>query len=149
MDHSDRPCLASTETPCVGICSTIYGDYVCRGCFRSTQEVIDWNAYQDPEKLLILTRLNAQITQVMRAKICIVDTTLLKAKCQHYQIKIRADFTPYAWAHALLRAGAHEIKDITKYGISIRPEFSHLSFAKLIEHIDDELFSMHLASREK
>ena len=30
-------------TPCIGICSTVYGDEVCRGCKRTFTEVIDWN----------------------------------------------------------------------------------------------------------
>ena len=29
-----------TRTPCVGICSTTYGDDVCRGCKRFSFEVI-------------------------------------------------------------------------------------------------------------
>ena len=59
----------TTETPCIGICSTIYGDYVCRGCFRSAQEVVDWNGYNTSQKLVILNRLNQTITQVLQTKL--------------------------------------------------------------------------------
>ena len=131
----------TTETPCVGICSTIYGDHVCRGCFRSTQEVIDWNAYNASQKLAILTRLNQTITQVLQTKLSITNTLLLQQKCQQHNIKIRPEFTPHTWAHALLREGLHDIKDIRKYGVAIHPEYSHLSLAKLIEMIDDELYT--------
>ncbi len=130
----------STETPCIGICSTIYGDDVCRGCLRSAQEVIDWNTYNTSQKLSILTHLNQMITQVLQAKLSITDATLLQQKCQQYNIKIRPEFTPHTWAHALLREGLHHIKDLTRYGIMIHPEYTHLSLAKLIEIIDDELY---------
>src|SRR5437868_5427407 len=79
-----RQANQNTETPCVGICSTIYGDNVCRGCFRSAQEVVDWNAYQQDQKLLILQRLNQNITEVISSKLHIFDSDLLKSKCQHY-----------------------------------------------------------------
>ena len=38
------------KTPCIGICSTVFGDEVCRGCKRFQHEVITWNAYSDHEK---------------------------------------------------------------------------------------------------
>ena len=31
------------STPCLGICSTTYGDDVCKGCKRFVHEVISWN----------------------------------------------------------------------------------------------------------
>jgi len=37
------------KTPCVGLCSTVFGDTVCRGCMRFVHEVIDWNKY-NPEQ---------------------------------------------------------------------------------------------------
>lgn len=128
------------ETPCVGICSTIYGDDVCRGCFRLAQEVVDWNAYQAHQKLSILTRLNQNTTAIVSQKLHIFDAQRLKEKCQHHRIRIREEFSPYTWAHALLREGLHEIKDIKKYGIEVFSQFQHLSLAKLIEMIDDEIF---------
>ena len=38
------------KTPCVGVCSTVFGDQVCRGCKRFQHEVIEWNGYSDFEK---------------------------------------------------------------------------------------------------
>ena len=40
----------SLKTPCIGVCSTVFGDDVCRGCKRFQHEVIQWNSYSDPEK---------------------------------------------------------------------------------------------------
>ena len=58
-----------TRTPCVGICSTTYGDEVCRGCKRFYFEVINWNKYDEDEKDAIWTRLESLKTQIIYSKI--------------------------------------------------------------------------------
>ena len=44
-------------TPCVGICSTTYGDLVCRGCKRYAHEIIQWNAYSQEQRGAVWQRL--------------------------------------------------------------------------------------------
>lgn len=44
-------------TPCVGRCSHNVGDYVCKGCGRTVEEVRDWNTYPDDLKRAIIERL--------------------------------------------------------------------------------------------
>ena len=46
-----------TDSPCVGICSTTYGDAVCMGCGRTFEEVHRWNELDDDEKIKINLRL--------------------------------------------------------------------------------------------
>ncbi|MBP9726309.1 MAG: DUF1289 domain-containing protein [Gammaproteobacteria bacterium] len=46
-----------TESPCVGVCSTTFGDDVCYGCQRTYLEVIQWNTLNDQEKDRINQRL--------------------------------------------------------------------------------------------
>lgn len=48
---------APTDSPCIGLCSTTYGDAVCRGCKRTAEEVRDWNSYDDERKININRRL--------------------------------------------------------------------------------------------
>jgi predicted Fe-S protein YdhL (DUF1289 family) len=45
------------KTPCVGLCSTVYGDLVCRGCKRFHHEVIHWNGYDEEKKRAVWLRL--------------------------------------------------------------------------------------------
>ena len=53
-----------TRTPCVGICSTTYGDDVCRGCKRFIHEVINWNSFKPEEKEAVWKRLeNVKLRQ--------------------------------------------------------------------------------------
>ncbi|MEM7098347.1 MAG: DUF1289 domain-containing protein [Pseudomonadota bacterium] len=45
------------RTPCVGICSTTYGDLVCRGCKRFAHEIVQWNSYDELQQEQIWRRL--------------------------------------------------------------------------------------------
>ncbi len=44
-------------TPCVGICSTTYGDLICRGCKRFAHEIVQWNGYEDDQRDAVWRRL--------------------------------------------------------------------------------------------
>lgn len=47
----------NTETPCIGMCSTSFGDEVCIGCGRTFEEVYSWNSMTKEEKDKINKRL--------------------------------------------------------------------------------------------
>lgn len=47
----NRPRDNPTSSPCVGKCSHNVGDYLCRGCWRTPEEVRDWNTYSDAQKI--------------------------------------------------------------------------------------------------
>lgn len=51
-----------TQSPCIGICSTTFGDDICFGCKRTYQEVIEWNAMSDEAKDKINRRLSETIS---------------------------------------------------------------------------------------
>ena len=131
--------FTKTETPCVGICSTIYGDHICRGCFRHYQDVIDWNTYPDSKKLEILETLDQHISNVMQNKVEIFDSELLQSKCTHFHVKIRPTWSPYTWAHALLREGIDRIQNLEKYGLQAKAPYVKMRLTKLVELIDDEI----------
>ena len=52
-------------TPCAGRCSTVFGDAVCRGCRRFNHEVIQWNTYNEAQRLAVWKRLDAQLDQIL------------------------------------------------------------------------------------
>lgn len=45
------------RTPCVGICSTTYGDLVCRGCKRFAHEIVQWNGFDADQRQAVWQRL--------------------------------------------------------------------------------------------
>ncbi len=50
--------LHRRPSPCIGICSTTYGDLVCRGCNRFAHEVVQWNTYDEAQRGVIWQRLD-------------------------------------------------------------------------------------------
>ena len=54
-----------TASPCIGVCSTTFGDDVCFGCKRTYDEVIRWNVMSDEEKHTINARLMASCTELV------------------------------------------------------------------------------------
>ena len=63
MDELDHPQSSNNDTslrpdsPCIGQCSTTYGDDVCKGCGRTYLEVINWIMFDDREKAHVWSRL--------------------------------------------------------------------------------------------
>ncbi len=49
-----------TDSPCIGTCSTVRGDDVCIGCYRTFDEVLLWHQYTDAEKRTINQRILQQ-----------------------------------------------------------------------------------------
>ncbi len=61
------------RTPCIGICSTTYGDLVCRGCKRFAHEIVDWNRYSDAQQEGVVSRLSELKASVVAGFVEIVD----------------------------------------------------------------------------
>lgn len=51
---------SDTASPCIGVCSTVLGDEICRGCGRSFEEVLNWHQFSDEQKRAINRRLTEQ-----------------------------------------------------------------------------------------
>jgi predicted Fe-S protein YdhL (DUF1289 family) len=133
--------LKKIDTPCIGICSTIYGDTICRGCKRSYQEVIDWNTYNNATKAKILQVLWQHIVLECRDKINVINQALLAEQCEKYNIRFSKEQDPLCWAFYLLREGHSKINQLEKYGIEILPAYSQLSLTALYHLIDDQLLN--------
>ncbi|MFA6901918.1 MAG: DUF1289 domain-containing protein [Gallionellaceae bacterium] len=54
-DATPKPITA--ECPCVGHCTTVLGDDVCRSCHRTFEEVIRWLELSDEERIQINRRI--------------------------------------------------------------------------------------------
>lgn len=128
------------KTPCIGLCSTVYGDLVCRGCKRFHHEVVNWNAYQEKEKRAVWSRLETLLAQVMMAKVDVFDAELLRGQLEARQIRFVAEQSPYCWAYQLLVRGSRVIQQLEAYGVALLPEFRQWSLPRLRDAIDREFF---------
>lgn len=129
--------IKKIDTPCIGICSTIYGDEICRGCKRNYQEVINWNKFSTQQKDRVLQRLWQQIIEACQDKITITDEKQLSAQCDKYNIRYSHQQNPLCWAFYLLQEGHSKIQSIEKYGFKIT--VPHTSLTKLYQQIDQQI----------
>ena len=59
--------LERRRTPCIGVCSTTYGDLICRGCKRFSHEVVGWNGYTKTQQNVIWKRLRKLQVQAIES----------------------------------------------------------------------------------
>ncbi len=137
------------KTPCVGLCSTVYGDVVCRGCKRFHHEVINWNSYSDEEKRAVWTRLEVLLVQVMTAKLEVFDERRLRGQLEQRQIRFVPQQSPYCWAYQLIARGARVINQLEAYGMVLLPEFRDWALPELRDAIDREFFLLSEAHYER
>ena len=131
----------SVKTPCIGVCSTVFGDEVCRGCKRFQHEIIKWNAYDDIEKRSVLNRLELLKVQIMQSKIMIIDEDLLRSKLHDYKVKFDEDSDSLCWVFDLLRSGSQSIADPSEFGFDLINS-SVLNLSELKKVMEEELFQL-------
>lgn len=118
MDRSGegiRVTIDSRRTPCVGICSTTYGDLVCRGCRRFAHEIVDWNAYSDAQRVRVWERLIALRDAATATLLEIVDEDALATAVA--ELRLPNDTTPLSCAFELLRRRARTLQTLDAVGL--------------------------------
>ncbi len=130
----------SIKTPCVGLCSTVYGDLVCRGCKRYHHEVIHWNGYDEAQKRAVWVRLEQLLVQVMVAKLEVFDPLKLRQQLEQRKIRFVERQSEYCWAYQLIARGARVINNLEAYGLVLLPEFRDWDLPQLRDAIDREFF---------
>ncbi len=132
-----------TRTPCVGICSTTYGDDVCRGCKRFIHEVINWNSFNPEEKESVWKRLEKLKTLIMQSKISIINETLMEEKIEELQLKINSDLNSLSKAFEIVKLTSKSFDDLNEFGIKIVNK--DVSLIDLKEEIEKELYDLSMA----
>ncbi len=137
------------KTPCVGLCSTVYGDLVCRGCKRFHHEVIHWNGYDEDQKRAVWLRLEQLLVQVMTAKLEVFDAGKLRLQLEQRKIRFVPAQSEYCWAYQLIARGARVITNIEACGMVLMPEFRDWALPDLRDAIDREFFLLSEAHYER
>jgi len=129
------------KTPCVGVCSTVFGDQVCRGCKRFHHEVIEWNGYTDVQKETVWNRLESLKVLIMKSKIFIENQVLLQSKLDSLKISYYDKVDPYCWVFDLIKQASQSINDLSEFGLKplFEPEVELVELKRLIE---EELFTL-------
>lgn len=131
------------------MCSTTYGDLVCRGCRRFSHEIVNWNGYGDEEKLAVWARLNAFKEQVVLGRLEVLDAELLEEKLRAHRVPFADADGPGVRAYELLRRGARHMRRLEAYGLRALPAFAELEPAALRDVIDRDLLTLSEAHYER
>ena len=136
-----------TRTPCVGICSTTYGDDVCRGCKRFSFEVINWNSFKPEERESVWKRLEKLKSQIMASRLKVFDPIKLEESIKHFQLKIKDDLNDLSKAFELIKQVSESFSNLDEFGIDIFEK--NKSLTSLKEEIENELYILSKAHYEK
>lgn len=128
----------SIKTPCIGLCSTVYGDLVCRGCKRFHYEIIAWNTYSSTEKQAIWQRLEQFLVQIVSEKLHVTDSDVLRQQLIRRNILCDPMQSPYCWSYQLIAKGARFIQRLEAYGLIKLPAYNSYSLMELRDLIDRE-----------
>ena len=130
-----------SSTPCLGICSTTYGDDVCRGCKRFIHEVINWNSYSNDEKEIVNSRLEGFKVTILSHRFKVTDAELLSSKLKEHAINFNDALEPITWIFDLLRASSQDL-DLELFGLELLPDHRTLSLSTIKDEINTELFEL-------
>ena len=97
--------ISSTSSPCIGFCSTTYGDDYCRGCYRHVREVLDWRQLDHAKKELYYYKVAELALKYMQGKVEVYEPALLRQTCQLKGLPYFEDLNPYYHILRLLQKG--------------------------------------------
>lgn len=110
------------KTPCVGLCSTVFGDTVCRGCMRFVHEVIDWNKYNPEQKQIIWQRLDEHLRVILPQFVKIYDPRKIVARLQQQRI-IYDEKNLWRGIYSLLRLHEKGFIVLADLGFQVKPDY--------------------------
>ena len=131
-----------SSTPCIGICSTTFGDDVCKGCKRFSHEITNWGKFSSDERAVVNSRLEQFKITILEEKFIISDSNLFENKMNEFSINFNSSLDPVTWVFDLLRASSNEDLDLSDFGIEILPKFSNLSLLELRDLINQEMLQL-------
>lgn len=106
------------STPCIGICSTTYGDMICRGCKRFAHEIVAWNGYTDDQRERVWHRLNALRDEATAVHVAVLDARALRHAARLARVERAANMSLLAIGYEILRRRALDLNDLKEIGLS-------------------------------
>ena len=132
-----------STTPCLGICSTTYGDDVCKGCKRFVHEIIGWPKFSLDERALVNDRLEKFKILILKDRFNIIDTDLFQLKLKENAINYNNSMDPLTWIFDLLRAAGSQALDLQQFGIASLKSYDPTTIKDIINKELLELSEAH------
>jgi uncharacterized protein len=142
------------RTPCIGICSTTYGDLVCRGCKRFAHEIVGWNGYDPDQRGAVWLRLLDLRAGATRHVVEVVDPTRLEAAVIGVGAVSAVEAPdPHLLAYEALRQSAGSDQPaaplLERLGLRVRGGAFAGAVEDVLRLIDQEFYERSLAQYER
>ena len=128
-----------SSTPCLGICSTTFGDEVCKGCKRFAHEIVSWTKYSLEEREIINDRIEKFKIQILSDRFKVIDADLLALRLEEKAINFNHSLDPITWIFDLFRAAGSQSFDLGNYCIKSLKQFDPKTIK---DEINDELLEL-------
>ena len=135
-----------SSTPCLGICSTTFGDEVCKGCKRFAHEIVSWTKYSQEEREIVNDRLEKFKIQILQYRFAITDKNLFESMLEEKAINFNHSLDPLTWIFDLFRAAGSQTFDISNFGIKSLVQFNPKTIR---DEINNELLELSEAHHER
>ena len=135
-----------SSTPCLGICSTTFGDEVCKGCKRFAHEIVGWTKYSQGEREIVNDRLEKFKSQILQHRFAITDKNLFESMLEEKAINFHHSLDPLTWIFDLFRAAGSQTFDISNFGIKSLVQFNPKTIR---DEINNELLELSEAHHER
>lgn len=122
------------RTPCVGICSTTYGDLVCRGCKRYAHEIVQWNGFDEEQRSAVWRRLIELRNGVTSTLLSWRDVDLLRTTSADLGLPSATAGGPAELAYELLRRALVAPEVLAAAGVSIDPHETPMQALQAIDN---------------
>ncbi len=136
------------QTPCIGICSTTYGDLICRGCKRFAHEVTGWNGYAAAQRAAVWRRLQDLRDTAVAEFVLIENEAVLFEAAAALRIAPAPDWTGLSIAYETLRRTRGAL-DIASLGLARSSFAADIAADELFGAIDREFYARATAAYER
>ena len=106
-----------SSTPCLGICTTTFGDEVCKGCKRFAHEIVSWTKYTQEEREIINFRLEQFKIQILKQRFKVFDKELFSKHLDQMGINFNHSLDPLTWVFDLFRAIGTQKIELSVFGV--------------------------------
>ncbi len=137
------------RTPCVGICSTTYGDLVCRGCKRFAHEIVQWNGYEPAQRDAVWQRLTDLQATVVSQHVLVADRAAFEVRLDEAALASSLqESTPAAQLYALLAYLAVRSERLSDAGLA-QSGGEDGEALTVLKAVDGEIYTRSLAHYER
>lgn len=137
------------RTPCVGTCSTTYGDLVCRGCKRFAHEIVQWNGFDPEQRQTVWQRLLALRAGAVGAVLEVVDESRLRRQARRLGLAHDEALDAANVAYELLQRVPWREPTLTLDELGILARSGTPRAEDLVALVDREFYTRSLAHYER